>query len=138
MLARAALAVVLALSLAPDATACTCLCGGSSPETKKKLVDAADYVISGRVLSVELKRMMHFDMFLQMQIARIHVLKASKGEPPETMVVYSPAAGPACGVGFVPGTVLSLLAYREEDGNLHTSQCSDMCGRAAGVFDEVE
>jgi hypothetical protein len=134
MLVRVVLLASVALFVAPAALACSCLCTTTSASVNWGA--DATYVFRGEVLSVESHGDPLEDGF---ENIRMKVTKLMKGEPKAIITLRGPAGGvSACGVGFRKGGIENVIAFREEDGYLWTSQCAQYCATGAGVFKSLE
>jgi hypothetical protein len=144
---RTTIAAVAAIALAPSALACSCLCDFPSLGAKEWL-GKADYVFRGTVISTsgddlnercqQPSAKCSDDVIENGRTAKLKVTKLLKGKPADVLTVYSAISPSMCGVGFEPGQTTNLLAFRQKDGKLHVSGCSQSCGSRAGAFNGLE
>lgn len=122
-----------ALTLAPDALACSCACNGPGAKTASDWTKDAAYIFKGEVLSAT-----RVTDSSDSQTFVMKLLAVSKGAPVKELTILSPRPDGMCGVGFQRGEVREVIATRAPDGRLWTNTCSQYCAAQAGVFKQLD
>lgn len=120
--AAGVLAVATTMTLAGNASACSC-----APATEEELFQRADHVFQGRVLAKEAEAPQHVRY-------RVVVYKERKGDVPRFVSVITHESEATCGITLYVGTDYLIYAKGDSsDRKVETNLCSGTRPVSAGV-----